>query len=240
MSETHERVEVEAVEAEGSVAVHHQHALARVDDARRHAEAGAHAKRPERARPHELRRPVHRQHLRREADDVAAVADDGRVLVDELRDLVAEAQRVDRVGVGCAATSGAARRSSSRRRGASRASRRAGSASPDLGRDAAGATARGSPSMPTSTPRLRPISFGSMSTAMTFACGPTGFAVAERKSIIVPAKRMTSASPKAVRRVRDMNCGWSWCTVPRPMSLRYIGACTFSASSRKASPASAQ
>src|SRR5207237_6499073 len=62
--EAHEGVEVESVEAEGAVAVHHEDALVRVDAMYRHAEAGADAKRAERARVVPLAGLVHRQDLR--------------------------------------------------------------------------------------------------------------------------------------------------------------------------------
>ena len=97
--EADESVEVEAVEPERAVAVDHDDALVRVDGVDRHAEASADAERAEGARIVPLPRQVHRQDLRRVRDDVAAVADDDRVVVDEAGDVGAEAERVDRIAV---------------------------------------------------------------------------------------------------------------------------------------------
>ena len=99
--EAHQRIEVEAVEAEGAVSVHHQHLLLGMHILGGDAKAGAHAQGAQRAGAHELAGEVDWQYLRRKPDDVAAVADDDGVLIDERGHVVAEAQGMDgyRVGV---------------------------------------------------------------------------------------------------------------------------------------------
>src|SRR4051794_28893397 len=94
--EADRRVEVEAGEAERTVAeeAHDLAVGARLlgADAERHA----HADGPERARVHPQAGALGLHDAARERDDVAAVADEHRVVREELVDLVREAQRVDR------------------------------------------------------------------------------------------------------------------------------------------------
>src|SRR5439155_11137978 len=97
--EAHKGVEVEAVEPEGTVAVHHEDSLVRIDAMDGHAEAGADAERAEGARVVPLAGLVYGQDLRGVADDVAAVSHDYGVLVHEVRHLRAEAQRMDRLAI---------------------------------------------------------------------------------------------------------------------------------------------
>src|SRR3954451_13571317 len=97
--EAHGRVEVEAGEAERAVAEQAHDLTVGVGllgaDAERHADAD----RPERARVHPQAGALRLHHAAKERDDVAAVADEPRVLGEGLVDLVREAQRVDRRGV---------------------------------------------------------------------------------------------------------------------------------------------
>src|SRR4051795_4305823 len=97
--EAHRGVEVEAGEAERAVAEEAHDLTVGVGllgaDAERHADAD----RPERARVHPQAGALRLHDAAGEGDDVAAVADEPRVLGEGLVDLVREAQRVDRRGV---------------------------------------------------------------------------------------------------------------------------------------------
>src|SRR3954451_12300975 len=94
--EAHGRVEVEAGEAERAVAEQAHDLTVGIGllgaDAERHADAD----RPERARVHPQAGALRLDDAARERDDVAAVADEPRVLGEGLVDLVREAQRMDR------------------------------------------------------------------------------------------------------------------------------------------------
>src|SRR3954466_13575678 len=94
--EAHGRVEVEPGEAERAVAEQGHDLTVGVGllgaDAERHGDADG----PERARVHPQARALRLHDAAGEGDDVAAVADEPRVLGQGLVDLVREAQRVDR------------------------------------------------------------------------------------------------------------------------------------------------
>src|SRR5215468_1862493 len=75
-AEAHGRVVLEAVQAEGAVAVDDHDAAPGVGELRGEREGHADAERAQRARVHPRALAAHRQDLRRGRDDVAAVADD--------------------------------------------------------------------------------------------------------------------------------------------------------------------
>src|SRR6266404_859596 len=95
----HAGLELHAVQAEGAVAVHDEHVAVRPRELRRHRVSGTDAERAERARIEPLTDLGDAEHRRRGRDEVAAVADDDRVLVEHVVDRLAEPQRVDRRGV---------------------------------------------------------------------------------------------------------------------------------------------
>src|SRR4051812_24271835 len=94
--EAHGRVEVEAGEAERAVAEQAHDLTVGVGLLRAEAERHADADRPERAGVHPQAGALGLHHAAGERDDVAAVADEPRVLGEGLVDLVRQAQRVNR------------------------------------------------------------------------------------------------------------------------------------------------
>src|SRR5262245_19761095 len=89
-------LELHHVEAERAVAVHDDDVALRAGELGCHGVAGAGAERAERARVEPVPEAARAQHVGGRADEVAAVADDDRVGLEQLVDLRAHAERVDR------------------------------------------------------------------------------------------------------------------------------------------------
>src|SRR5262245_60795419 len=98
--EAHQRLEVETGQREGAVTEERDDLLVRAGVLGGHHERHADAECPEWTRVHPVPRRLRLHDLAGERDDVAAVADVDRVLGEELVDLVDQAVRVDRRGVG--------------------------------------------------------------------------------------------------------------------------------------------
>src|SRR5690348_3733087 len=93
-------LELHHVQAEGAVAVHDDDVRLGRRELRRHRVAGTRAERAERAGVEPVAEAARAEHVGRRADEVAAVADDDGVRREQLVDLGAEAERVDRRLVG--------------------------------------------------------------------------------------------------------------------------------------------
>src|SRR5713101_6986922 len=96
----HRRVELHRVDAVGSVAVQDDHLRVRARDLRADAERQSHAHAPEGAGVQPMARRECRDRLAPEVEDLLTVHDEDRVATQEITDLLAEPERVDRHLVG--------------------------------------------------------------------------------------------------------------------------------------------
>src|SRR6266545_967191 len=94
------RVELHRVDAVGSVAVQDDHLRVRARDLRADAERQPHAHAPEGAGVQPMARREGRDRLAPEVEDLLTVHDEDRVATQEITDLLAEPERVDRNLVG--------------------------------------------------------------------------------------------------------------------------------------------